>query len=322
MYADDYAANIADRLRLIVDDLPRASADACRHHLAGGGKMLRGRLAVTSAAAAGGPPAAALDAAVAVELVHNFSLLHDDVMDGDVERRGRPAAWTTFGSPVAILAGTALLVEAVRVLRTSLQPGVEPSVTRLLGKTQQLIRGQDTDLRFEKAETVSIEECLAMAADKTASLFACASAIGAELVGAPEALVDALDAYGENLGLAYQLVNDSMDLWDCTADRGRAKWSDIRARKMSLPVVAAFSGESAAAEELRSLYARPAAQTDEECQRVAGLIESAGGREWVNAKTVECLNAARRSLNGLDIPEVSRTELIALADGLEQRATC
>jgi geranylgeranyl diphosphate synthase type I len=163
-------------LRAAVDRLDPESRRLARYHFGwtdadghdsgsgSGGKAVRPALALLSAEAAGAPAHVGVPGAVAVELVHNFSLLHDDLMDGDVERRHRTTVWALEGAPAAILAGDALLTLATQVL---LDAGTLDAVaaTRLLAEcTQQLIAGQHDDLGFERRHDVDVDECVAMAA--------------------------------------------------------------------------------------------------------------------------------------------------------------
>ena len=160
--------------------------DVCGHAASNnGGKAVRPALAVLSAQAAGATWAHGVPGAVAVELVHNFSLLHDDLMDGDLERRHRATVWALAGAPAAILCGDALLALATQVL---LDVGTLDAVaaTRLLAEaTQELIRGQHDDLAFEQRKDVSVDDCLAMAAGKTGALLSCSACITAWQMGLP-----------------------------------------------------------------------------------------------------------------------------------------
>src|SRR5579862_9372081 len=151
----------------------------------GSGKALRPALALLSARAAGVPAERGVTAAVAVELVHNFSLLHDDIMDGDVERRHRPTAWKVYGVGPAILAGDALLALAQDILLEESGPQGAWAARCLSAAVLRLIAGQGADLAFEKRDDVTLSECLTMAGDKTAALMACACSIGAVHLGAP-----------------------------------------------------------------------------------------------------------------------------------------
>ncbi|MGI9093499.1 MAG: polyprenyl synthetase family protein [Mycobacteriales bacterium] len=205
-----------------------------------GGKGLRPALAILSARAVGAPDEIAVPGAVAVELVHNFSLLHDDLMDGDEERHHRATAWTVFGSSDAILGGVALLTLAEQIL-LDLQTPAGAAATRLLtGATSRLVTGQTEDLDFESRTDVGLDECLAMAGNKTAALFSASAAIGAVLAGADPRTIDALAQFGEHLGCAFQLVDDLLGIWGAPEVTGKPVLADLRAGKKSLPVVAAL----------------------------------------------------------------------------------
>src|SRR6202000_3372246 len=172
----------------------------------GSGKALRPALALLSARAAGVAPERGVSAAVAVELVHNFALLHDDIMDGDTERRHRPTAWTVFGVGAAILAGDGLLAIANDLLLEDTHPGGSWAGRCLSAAVPRLIAGQGEALAFEQRGDVSLAECIEMAGDKTAALMACACTIGAVHVGASPELAMGLAEFGGPVGLAVPLT--------------------------------------------------------------------------------------------------------------------
>src|SRR6204780_4942666 len=205
----------------------------------GSGKALRPALALLSARAAGVAPERGVSAAVAVELVHNFSLLHDDIMDGDTERRHRPTAWTVFGVGAAILAGDALLCLAQDILLADQAPQGVWAARCLSAAVHRLIAGQGADLAFERRDDVTLDQCLEMAGDKTAALMACACSIGAIYVGAPAELAMGLAGFGAHAGLAFQLTDDLLGIWGAPEVTGKPVRSDLRTRKKSLPVLAA-----------------------------------------------------------------------------------
>jgi geranylgeranyl diphosphate synthase, type I len=271
-----------------------------------GGKGLRPALALLSARAAGAPVEAGLPAAVAVELVHNFSLLHDDVMDGDLERRHRPTAWAVFGIGPAILAGDALITLATAVLADAAHAGASERLDR---DVCRLIAGQAADLEFEHRDDVTLEESLSMAADKTGALISCACALGALLCGGPERLVAGLSRFGAHLGLAFQLVDDLLGVWGDPERTGKPVGSDLRAHKKSIPVVAAMTRSSAFAVLYRG--ARPL--TDADIGRATRLIEATGAREWTCREADRETAAALDALEGLDLPDDVRRELTGLA---------
>ncbi|MEV1332166.1 polyprenyl synthetase family protein [Micromonospora costi] len=281
------------------------------------GKGLRPALALLSARAAGAAPEAGAPAAAAVELAHNFSLLHDDVMDGDAERRHRPTAWTVFGVGPAILAGDALIGLAYEALVEV--PGGDPAARRLAQDVRALIAGQMADLDFERRDDVTLDECLTMAGNKTAALLAGSCALGALLCGAPAALVDGLSRFGFHLGLAFQLVDDVLGIWGDPRRTGKPVGSDLRARKRSIPVVRALTGGDPAAVALGELYRSPAPLTDEDVTRASELVEATGARDWTQQRAWQETEQARAELDALDLPEDVRGELADVADFITGR---
>ncbi|HEY3923604.1 MAG TPA: polyprenyl synthetase family protein [Acidothermaceae bacterium] len=244
-----------------------------------GGKAIRPTLAVLSAQAAGGTAAQGVPAAVAVELVHNFSLLHDDIMDRDVERRHRPTAWVVFGEGQAILAGNAMLNAAVDVLVRDGAAG-QRALPSLVAAVEGLIAGQSADLELETRANADLDEVLAMEAGKTAALLACSSSIGALAAGAEASVVDALAGYGYELGMAFQLVDDILGITGDAAATGKSSSSDVRAGKRSAPIVAALNSGTAASEQLAKLLAGGPLTSDDDVTHATKLIDEAGGLEW------------------------------------------
>ncbi|MGW7008343.1 polyprenyl synthetase family protein [Streptomyces sp. NPDC054933] len=284
------------------------------------GKAVRPALALMSAEAAGVAPEVGIPGAVAVELVHNFSLLHDDLMDGDEQRRHRDTVWKVHGPAQAILVGDALFALANEILLEVGTSDARRATKRLTTATRKLIDGQAQDISFEHRERVTVEECLEMEGNKTGALLACASSIGAVLGGADDATADALEAYGYHLGLAFQAVDDLLGIWGEPAVTGKQTWSDLRQRKKSLPVVAALAAEGAAAEQLAELLAADAKNpeigdfSEEEFANRAALIEEAGGRQWTSQEARRQHATALDALGGIAMPEETRQNLFALAD--------
>jgi geranylgeranyl diphosphate synthase, type I len=284
-----------------------------------GGKALRPTLALLSARAAGAPPHRGVPAAVAVELVHNFSLLHDDIMDGDVERRHRPTAWKVYGVGPAILAGDALLALAQDILLEEGSQQGSWAVRCLSAAVLRLIAGQGADLAFERRDDVSLAECLAMAGDKTAALMACASSIGAVYLGAPPSLAMGLAGYGAHVGLAFQLTDDLLGIWGAPEVTGKPVRSDLRARKKSLPVVAALTSGTSQGRELGELLARPDPLSEEDLILAAKLVEEADGKRWTEAEADKQLAEAERCLAETGMPDDVRAEFSAIAQFITTR---
>ena len=285
----------------------------------GTGKALRPALALLSARAAMAAPERGVPAAVAVELVHNFSLLHDDIMDGDTERRHRPTAWTVYGVGAAILAGDAMLALAQDILLEDTAPQGLWAARCLSAAVQRLIAGQGADLAFERRDDVTLAECLEMAGDKTAALMACACSIGAIHVGAPPAVAMGLAGFGAHVGLAFQLTDDLLGIWGSPAVTGKPVRSDLRTRKKSLPVVAALTSGTPAAAELAAVLGREDALGEDDLARAAGLVEEAGGRSWTEEKAATQLAAAHTCLADTPMPEDVRAEFAGIAEFITAR---
>jgi geranylgeranyl diphosphate synthase, type I len=286
---------------------------------AGSGKALRPALALLSARAAEAAPERGVPAAVAVELVHNFSLLHDDIMDGDTERRHRPTAWTVYGIGAAILAGDAMLALAQDILLEDKGPQGLWAARCLSVAVQRLIAGQGADLAFEGRDDVTLAECQEMAGDKTAALMACACSIGAIHVGAPPSVAMGLAGFGAHAGQAFQLTDDLLGIWGSPAVTGKPVRSDLRARKKSLPVVAALTAGAAASAELAALLGQPDPLSEDDLVRAAGLVEEAGGKDWTENEAAAQLASAHRCLAETPMPDDVRAEFAGIAEFITAR---
>ncbi|MDQ1016323.1 family 2 encapsulin nanocompartment cargo protein polyprenyl transferase [Streptomyces afghaniensis] len=289
----------------------------------GSGKAIRPALVLTAAAALGGPEAraAAVRAAAAVELVHNFTLLHDDVMDRDTTRRHRPTAWTVFGDADAILAGDALQALAVRLLAEDPHPAARAAIARLADCVVELCAGQHADTAMEQRapDEVTLDEVLAMAEAKTGALLGSACALGGLYAGAADADVAALDAFGREAGLAFQLIDDVIGTWGDPRRTGKPVGADLAARKKSLPVVAAFASGTPAAAELAELYARPSEKED--LDHIALTVERAGGRDWAQNQAADRMALAMQQLaRAVPDPEPAGG-LLALAEFVTRRSS-
>ncbi len=312
-------------LRAAVDLMDPTSAAMASYHLgwtdsdgrpldSAGGKSLRATLALLSAQAAGAPREVGVPGAVAVELVHNFSLIHDDVMDRDAERRHRPTVWSIWGVPSAILTGDAMMVAAQRVLLDSASPHAGAALRLLLEATGRLIGGQAEDLGFETRVDVSLEDCQKMTAGKTGALLSASASIGALLAGAPAGVTGALSRFGDHLGAAFQLVDDLLGIWGDPAITGKPVLSDLRSRKKSLPVAYTLSRGGGTARELAQRLSRPDAGRESELARMAALIEAAGGRHWAEREADRQRGLAVAALEAVDTRDDTRAELTELAD--------
>nr|WP_229924771.1 polyprenyl synthetase family protein [Streptomyces sulfonofaciens] len=286
------------------------------------GKAIRPALVFAAVRALGGRTAAAARAAAAVELVHNFTLLHDDVMDRDTTRRHRPTAWTVFGTPDAILAGDALQALAQRLLAEDPHPAAPVAAARLATCVVELCEGQQADTAMERRgpEDVTLEECLAMAEAKTGALLGCACALGGLYAGAADEDVAALDAFGREAGLAFQLIDDVIGIWGDPRRTGKPAGADLMARKKSLPVVAALTSGTPASAELAELYRVPAIHATADLERTVQAVERAGGRDWAQAHAADRMARAVQHLSRAVPEPAAAGGLLALAEFVTRRS--
>ncbi|MFC9504582.1 polyprenyl synthetase family protein [Streptomyces sp. NPDC057002] len=283
--------------------------------VASGGKGVRQALAVLGAEAAGAPGRAGVAAAVAVELVHTFSLLHDDIMDGDADRRRRPTVWKAYGTGPAVLAGDALFALAVETLAA--QPGGAGGVRTLSGALGDLVRGQADDLLFAERpwtgpRRVRPDEYRTMAEHKTGALLGCAAALGAVLGGAAPETATALDRAGRHLGIAFQIVDDVLGIWGDPRVTGKPVHGDLRERKKTFPVLVALGSPSGG--RIAALLER-----GEEPDAAAALIEEAGGRSAALAEARRHLAAVETALAGVPLAAGAAGELRSLLGFLVRR---
>lgn len=286
------------------------------------GKRLRPIFCLLAASEVGGNPERALPAAAGIELLHNFSLLHDDIEDGDETRRHRPTAWKLWGIPQAINAGDGMYALAYAAMQRLFEGGLQPETTlaalRLFTQACiELTEGQHLDIAFETRDDVSIDEYLRMIRGKTAALLGASLGIGAICGGAETAQVEAFWRFGINLGLSFQIEDDILGIWGDESQTGKPAGNDILKRKKSLPILAGLASEGAA-EPLRTLFASndlnenavPAARQ---------LLEKAGARSFAEAQAALYHKRSQEALQEAMGERTSESAIHALAESLVGR---
>ncbi|MDM8000838.1 MAG: polyprenyl synthetase family protein [Dehalococcoidia bacterium] len=249
------------------------------------GKMSRPTLCLLACEATGGDWRTALPAAAAVELIHNFSLIHDDIQDQSWERRRRPTVWKVWGEAQAINAGDAMYVLAQLALFKLSEKGIPPSKvillsTRLNEASLQLCEGQYLDIEFEKHLDITVDQYLDMIEKKTAALFAASVYFGATLGAGRQNLVSLLTSFGRNLGMAYQVQNDLQGIWGEEEDRKAAPYTDIRSKKKTLPIVYALhTAKGEERQALLDIYLRQRITTAN-VARVVRILEEVNARAF------------------------------------------
>ena len=275
------------------------------------GKQLRPLFCLLCCKACSGDWQRALPAAAAVELVHNFSLIHDDIEDSDTTRRGRPTAWTLWGIPQTLNAGDALYalsqLALLRLEKAGLPAEAVVDAARLLNETSlRLTEGQFLDIRFESCAQVNVEEYLAMIERKTAALLAASCELGALVAQAPPPQRHALRAFGLHLGLAFQIQDDILGIWGDPAVTGKPVGSDLIRRKKSLPILHGL----AHSEALRTLLASPAL-APADVERATRELEAVGSRQFCQERAEE---HTAQALAALDAASLRGDAAVTLRD--------
>ncbi|MDD1675837.1 MAG: polyprenyl synthetase family protein [Methanomicrobiales archaeon] len=308
MNLQEYMNNVVHDVDLMIrrhfvdatDELNKASA----HLLLAGGKRLRPSLLLLSAdAVKKGSSYDLMPAALAVELTHTFTLIHDDIMDRDAERRGVPTVHTLWDEPTAILAGDVLYARAFEFL--SVTPATEGAKLRavsLLAHTcAKICEGQHMDMSFEKRTDVTEGEYLEMVQKKTGTLFAASAAMGAILAGAKPTQVDAVHQFGLLCGIAFQIQDDLIDIISRSERTGKDRASDIRKEKQTLIAIKAR-------EKGIDLSSYRHVLSDREVDEVAGRLRSAGIIEEVQEVARGMLEQGSKTLKIL--PESEERALL------------
>jgi geranylgeranyl diphosphate synthase type I len=288
------------------------------------GKRLRPQLLLRTALEEGGPVECALDAAVAIEILHNYSLVHDDIEDGDELRHGRTTIWAQFGIPHGINAGDALC--AISYLTLLHEEAVVPpnrvvEMLHVLHEANLLMcEGQGLDISFETRSTVTMPEYLEMIAGKTGALFAASCELGALAAGADPARAKEYARLGRAYGLAFQIRDDVLGTWGATSVTGKPSGADIARRKWSFPVVWALgTAPSPDRDIVARAYARNARLDPSGVSDVIGALERLGARDAADDAHDRALDDADRIAAHAQI-DVARTIRDFLAQGARRVA--
>lgn len=277
------------------------------------GKLLRPTLLLLAYEAAGawdlkmdgGHLRRALAAAASLELTHNFSLIHDDIVDGDTERRHRPTLWSIWGSSQGINTGDGMFALARLALWDCLQEGVEGEVAARLASvldraTLTIAEGQYLDLSFEQREDIAVTMYLDMIGRKTAALMSAAAEMGGILGTRETTTITSLQAFGFEIGLAFQVRDDVLGVWASTAELGKTPAGDIYRRKKSLPALHALEHASQEDQQtLRRLYAQDTPLTEAQVAIVLAIFARANTRDYCLSYLSQQCTRARQALNNV-----------------------
>lgn len=293
---------------------PEELYKASRYLVDAGGKRLRPAVLILAAEAVGSNLKTVLPAAVAVELVHNFTLIHDDIMDRDDVRRGRPAVHKIWGEAGAILAGDTLYSKAFEILsKVENEPVRILKCMDVLSKTcTEICEGQWLDMDFEKREKVSKSGYIEMVEKKTSVLYAAAAKIGALLGGASDEVAEALSEYGRLIGIGFQMYDDVLDMVSPEEVLGKVRGSDLMEGKHTLIVIDAFEKGVKL-----DIFGKGEA-TQEETDEAVSILTECGSIDYVKNLAISYINEGKAKLDALqDCPE--KDLLLQIADYMISR---
>lgn len=264
------------------------------------GKRIRPLLLLLCAESAGGDWRRAVPAAAAVELLHNFSLIHDDIEDSSETRHGRPTVWMIWGRSNAINAGDALFSLAYTALERLVDIGLAPElvlqVWRIFNQTNiELTRGQHLDMRYERLTSVSVDDYISMIIGKSAALVAACAQIGALIGSEDPARAGHYRDFGLNLGIAFQIRDDILGVWGNPQLTGKSAATDILSRKKSLPILYGLERS----DRLRALYTKPKLENGDveaavlELERTGALAYAQEQENLYHQRALSALDRAR-----------------------------
>ena len=286
--------------------------------MAGSGKRLRPILLLLACETLNGRVETALPAAAAVELMHNYTLVHDDIMDRDTTRRGRPTVHCKWDTDIALLSGDGLLTLAYRSLLRTSSPNIQRVAQVFTDGLIELCEGQCHDHDFEHAVSVTMKQYLHMIRQKTARFFSICTEMGALLAGAPDAQVSLVRQFGENLGLAFQIQDDLFDITVSQAVLGKDFGSDVKRRKRTFLYVHTMTfGKPAHRDALQQIF-RKTEITDSEVLRAQQIFNDAGALAAAEAALQEHLQEAQQCLQRLE-PTVDTAALHGFVEMILKR---
>ncbi len=330
-----YHNAVQAELKNIIDSSPLALGNMLRYHMGWQdehgrphnkklGKFVRSTLCLLSCQAAGGDTEQILPAAAALELIHNFSLIHDDIEDGSSERHQQPTVWKLWGQAQAINAGDTMFSLAYLALLRLRKNRIDDkkiiqSTHMLIEACIQLCEGQYLDIDFESRLDITIEDYLNMIRKKTAALMAASTSLGAYLGADDEGLVNSFYLFGEELGMAYQIRDDILGIWGMKESTGKPVGEDISQRKKTLPVVHGLENSNPEDRgKLERLYSQEQIQ-GEDITKVIRILEQLGARNYARNLAEQYYHRALAQLDATRLSPSRQAPLREVASFLLER---
>ncbi len=300
----------------IEDELPSNLIEAARQYPYAGGKRMRPCMVVAACRAVGGDGKKAVPMAVAIEYIHNFTLIHDDLMDGDEMRRGMKTSHVIYGMPTAILAGDALFAKAYQIIGGMDIPAED--LRRVLSVTSKavwdLARGQQMDVNNENADFITLDHYIETITLKTSVLFAAGAASGAIIGGASDDVVDAIQKYALSMGVAFQMYDDILGVYGDPAKTGKSAGNDIRKGRYTVMICHAHDTikDRKVWDEFMSVFGKLDA-TDAEIETARRILKDCGSYDYAigladryTNEAIDCLRCLKDSEDKEFMVELAR----------------
>jgi geranylgeranyl diphosphate synthase type I len=287
------------------------------------GKLLRPVFCLLSCQAVGGDPRQALPLAAGIQLMHDFSLIHDDIEDQSDTRRGRPTVWTKWGMAQGINTGDGMLIVSHLSLHRMVEAGVRPEIVLdVLHRFDQTVlsvcEGQFLDINYEGNLAINEDDYLSMISRKTAALIAASTELGALVGGADDKTAQAMFDFGQNLGLAFQIQDDVLGIWGDPEETGKPFAADLLRRKLSLPVIHALNSSR---EELARLYQKQETAPGD-ISTMLDILERTESRRYVEHVSEQYHCRAMAALDAIENGDSrALAEMRRIAEGLLKRRT-
>lgn len=305
--------------KLPLNKQPRGLYEPIAYAMSSGGKRVRPMLTLIAGEMYGGKESTLMPAALALEMFHNFTLLHDDLMDKAPTRRGRATVWTKWSANTAILSGDQMLIEAYKLM-TQVPSSKLPEAMRLFSKmATEICEGQQMDMDFEHRAEVSVPEYMEMIRLKTSVLLGTALQLGALLSGANSEEQGLIYAIGVNMGLAFQIQDDMLDVWGNPETFGKRIGGDIVDNKKTLALILALreAGEDQSA-ELHAWFERKD-DDEKKIAAVRAIYDKIGVKSRMEKAILEYTQLALRDLDRLDVEKERKEGLRAIITQLQTR---
>ncbi|MEE8471793.1 MAG: polyprenyl synthetase family protein [Dehalococcoidia bacterium] len=288
------------------------------------GKKLRPIFCLLACRAVGGDPDTSLPAASALEMLHNFSLVHDDIEDETGLRRHRPAVWKLWGPAQGINVGDAMMALAHMALYELEARGTDPArvlqAARILDETcLELCEGQYLDISFDSRQDVGVDDYVIMVSKKTGALFEASFKMGALLGSDTDSLMGPLGEFGRKMGLVFQIRDDFLGIWGEETVTGKPWAADIRRKKKTLPIIYALhQAKGAAGRDLEELYGQESLG-DRDVSRVMGILDDLGARDYVQDMAAKRHEEALSALETTGLAPSAQEELREVGAYLMER---